>query len=260
MREKWGQLRQQLNHLFACGKPWHKKWWVRLLSVILIAGLIATPFVINYAYMKGLALNEPNTAFSASDLLSFYGAILTFLGTTFLGLVAYRQNETHNQKQIELDNANTLTPFLTIESVSVSKKDSEPVPFEISHYIVPGKKANITLKNIGHGLATGVSYKNWFGHLRNPEDRQKNIDLNINQTFEMQIFVSEKCVDEIKKMDIKYQNILGFQYKQTLSCKLVRRYEQIDEYDWEDKYFLHVYLMGTQQRIGMKQASTDDKT
>ena len=73
--------------------------------------------------MLGSDLQEPNTAFSASDLLSFYGAVLTFLGTTFLGLVAYQQNEAHNQKQIELDKANTLTPFLTIDSVFVSKKN-----------------------------------------------------------------------------------------------------------------------------------------
>ena len=221
---------------------------------------VAIPFFINHLYMVGIVLNEPNTAFSASDLLSFYGAILTFLGTTFLGLVAYRQNETHNQKQIELDNANTLTPFLTIDSVSMSKKESELVPFEISHYKVPGKKAIITIKNIGQGLATRVSYKHWIGELSNPVDCQKSINLGINETFTTRVYASEKSADKIKKIDIEYQNILGFQYKQTLSYKLVQECEQINEYDWEDKYFLHIYLMGIQQRIGLKETTTDDKT
>ena len=257
MGEKWEQLKQKMKWLFACGKPWHKKWWAWII-IILIAGSI--PFIINHLYMLGLELQEPNTAFSASDLLSFYGAVLTFLGTTFLGLVAYRQNETHNQKQIELDNANTLTPFLTIDSVSVSKKDLESVPFEISHYKVPGTKAIITIKNIGQGLATRVSYKHWIGELSNPEDRQKSIDLGINETFTMRVSASEKSADKIKKIDIEYQNILGFQYKQTLSYKLVHEYEQIDDNDWEDKYFLHIYLMGIQQRIGLKEVTTDDKT
>ena len=238
-------------------KPWYKKRWV---WIVFTAIAVAIPFIINQLYMCGLDLKEPNTAFSASDLLSFYGAILTFLGTTFLGLVAYRQNETHNQKQVELDNANTLTPFLTIDSVSVSKKESESVPFEISHYKVPGKKAIITIKNIGQGLATRVSYKHWIGELRNPEDQQKSIDLGINETFTMQVSATEKSPEKIKKIDIEYQNILGFQYKQTLSYKLVQECEQINEYDWEDKFFLHIYLMGIQQRIGLKEATTDDKT
>lgn len=210
--------------------------------------------------MLGLDLQEPNTAFSASDLLSFYGATLTFLGTTFLGLVAYRQSETHNQKQIELDNANTLTPFLTIDNVSVAQRDSELVPFETSHYKVPGKIAIITVKNIGQGLATRVSYKHWFGEFSNPEDKIKSINLSINETFTMRVSGSEKNIDTIEEIDIKYQNILGFQYKQTLSYKLVNEYEQVDENDWEDRFFLYIYLMGIQQRIGLKEASTDDKT
>ena len=256
MVEKWGKLKQKMKRFFACGKPWHKKWWVWTV-IILIAGSI--PFIINHLYMLGLDLQEPNTAFSASDLLSFYGATLTFLGTTFLGLVAYRQNETHNQKQIDLDNANTLTPFLTIDNVSVAPKDSELVPFETSHYKVPGKKAIITVKNIGQGLATRVSYKHWFGEISNPEDNKKSINLSINETFTIPVFASEKNVDTIKKIDVKYQNILGFQYKQTLSYKLVHEYEQVDEDDWKDSFFLYIYLMGIQQRIGLKEATTDDK-
>ena len=255
--------KHDVNWFFACGKPWHKKWWIWVVGVILTTGLIAAPFIINYAYMKGLTLKEPNTAFSASDLLSFQGAILTFLGTTFLGLVAYKQNETHNRKQIEIDDANTLTPFLTIDSVSVlqkPKKESELAPFEISHYKVPGKRAVVTIKNIGQGLATRVSYKHWLGKLSNPEDHQKSIDLGINETFTIQVRASEKSVDEIKEIDIEYQNIIGFRYKQMLQYKLVQECEQIGEDDWEDRYFLHIYLMGVQQRIGLKEATTYDKT
>lgn len=238
------------------GKPWKKKWWVWAIGIILTTGLIAVPFFINYVYMIGLTLTKPNTAFSASDLLSFYGAILTFLGTMFLGLVAYKQNEIHNQKQIEIDNANTLTPYLTIDSVFVQqkpKKDSKSVPFETSHYKVSGKRATVIIKNIGHGLATRVSYKNCFGKLSCPEDSKKSFDLDINEAFTISVHPSEKIVDEIQEIDIEYQNIIGYQYKQTLQYKLVQAFEQKDEDDWEDRYFLHIYLIGVQQRIGLKE-------
>lgn len=84
--------KHNIKCFFACGKPWYKKWWVWFGGVILTAVLIAAPFIINYAYMKGLTLKEPNTAFSASDLLSLYGSILSLLGTVILGAITVVQN------------------------------------------------------------------------------------------------------------------------------------------------------------------------
>lgn len=84
--------KHRIKWFFASGKPWHKKWWVWVVGVILATGLIAAPFIINYAYMKGLTLKEPNTAFSASDLLSLYGSILSLLGTVILGAITVVQN------------------------------------------------------------------------------------------------------------------------------------------------------------------------
>lgn len=249
------QSKQTAKQLFIFRKPQHIKRLAWII-IILLAGSI--PLIINYLYMLGSDLQEPNTAFSASDLLSFYGAVLTFLGTTFLGLVAYQQNEAHNQKQLELDKANTLTPFLTIDSVFVSKKEPQLVPFETNHYNVPGKKAIVTIKNIGQGLATMVTYKHWFGELLSPEDDQKSINLSINETFTIPVFTDENSIDKMEKIEIKYQNIIGFQYQQTLNYKLVHEYEQINECDWEDRYFLHIYLMGTQQRISLRETTIDN--
>lgn len=84
--------KHNIKLFFACGKPWYKKWWVWFVGVILTAVLIAVPFIINYVYMKGLTLKEPNTAFSASDLLSLYGSILSLLGTVILGAITVVQN------------------------------------------------------------------------------------------------------------------------------------------------------------------------
>lgn len=85
--------KHNIKLFFACGKPWHKKWWICPIGVILIILLIAIPFIINCAYMKGLTLENPNTAFSASDLLSFYGTVLTFAGTVALSALALWQNK-----------------------------------------------------------------------------------------------------------------------------------------------------------------------
>lgn len=56
--------------------------------------------------MEGLKLTDSNTVFTASDLLGFYGSILSFLGTVVLGIVAVWQNKKAtriNAKLLSLD-------------------------------------------------------------------------------------------------------------------------------------------------------------
>lgn len=80
--------KRDLKWFFAYGKPWICKWWIW----VLLALLISIPFIINCLYLKGTKLSTPNTSFSASDMLGFYGNILAFLGTIALGALALWQN------------------------------------------------------------------------------------------------------------------------------------------------------------------------
>ncbi|KXL53689.1 hypothetical protein CLNEO_09150 [Anaerotignum neopropionicum] len=77
-------------------KPWYKKWWIVVVIGIMLANMIAVPFIINWAYMAGKDLKEANTAYSASDLIIFYGSFLSFLGTVALGALALWQNKKAN--------------------------------------------------------------------------------------------------------------------------------------------------------------------
>lgn len=264
MGEKCGWLKQKTKRFFACGKPWHKKWWVRLIAVILIIVLVAIPFAINCAYMKGLTLEKPNTAFSASDLLSFYGAALTFFGTTFLGLVAYKQTEKHYKSSQDSNTANTLCPYFVIEKVRYKKNNI--AEFEKNHFTVIGSNsAQAIIKNIGQGVACEVTYsgKKLFGRKASPVvdvDDYINFSIPLNGTFGYPITVGDRYEnwDKVYKKEIYYQNVLGYQYRQILSYKLT------DEYSGEDGenriIKLYVYNLSKQERIGIKEATTDDKT
>lgn len=59
-----------------------------LISLVIIA--ICIPFLINEAYKVGSGYI---TEWDAGDMLSFYGAVLTFAGTSALSYVAIKQNE-----------------------------------------------------------------------------------------------------------------------------------------------------------------------
>lgn len=236
-------------------KPYQYGFFFALFTLLVIPGAIWVAYFIGDC---GFVLI--NTSLTVGDALGFYGTVLTFIGTTFLGVVAYRQNEMHNKREADWDNANTLTPYLAIDSVYKSNKERNPTQFETSHYKVEGKKAVVQIKNIGQGIATGVFYKHWFGKLHNPQDSQMNMNLQVDSTFEIQLSATEKNVNKLQKKVIQYQNVIGFQYQQVLSYKLVLESEPVENEDWEEHYYLHVYLLGKQERLGMEENTTDDNS
>lgn len=73
-------------------KSWYKKWWIWVIGLVVLAILISIPFFINYIYLEKLD-EKSGIVFTESDVLSFYGTFLSFLGTVILGIVALVQNE-----------------------------------------------------------------------------------------------------------------------------------------------------------------------
>lgn len=68
-----------------------KYWWILLLIIII---LIAIPFIINESYKANKGYE---TLWGAKEVLAFYGSMLTFLGTCFLGALALWQNRKANE-------------------------------------------------------------------------------------------------------------------------------------------------------------------
>lgn len=193
-----------------------------------------------------------NTSLGVGDVLGFYGTGLTFVGTTFLGMVAFKQNEHHNKTEMELDNANTLTPFLAIREVKGKGKGAIPATFERSHYVLHEREGIVVIENIGQGLAMQLTYKTGFGKFSDQEDRQLNINLGINDSISIRLHVKDDDIGKIKEKVIKYQNIIGFMYEQTLRYKLISySFAENEGEDEEDEYCLYVYPLEKQRRIGM---------
>lgn len=96
--------------------PVYNKWWFLLIAILVAILLMSIPFIISWAYLKGTANGQPNTAFSASDIILFYGSILSFIGTVSLGILALWQNHIF-KKTTERQNRLSIRPYLfsTIE-------------------------------------------------------------------------------------------------------------------------------------------------
>ena len=104
-----------------------KKWWFGLILIIIIVFMLfGVPVLINEMYKLNRGYT---TAWGANDVLSFYGAILSFIGTVVLGALALWQSIKANNISEKMLKKELLeaTPFIAIKpeiTVSVKKEDS----------------------------------------------------------------------------------------------------------------------------------------
>ncbi len=78
-----------------------------------------------------------------------------------------------------------------------------------------------------------------------------NINLNPGETYDIRIRGHNTIEDAIKSFEIEYQNIIGYKYKQKLEYKLLYRPVDSQDGDLDDRFFIYVYLLGNQQRLGI---------
>lgn len=83
---------------------WKTKTWFHILVYFIFVLVFITiimffiPYAIDYAYLRGEKINNPYiTNYYASDLLEFWGSILSVFATVFLAYVAFQQNNRLNQ-------------------------------------------------------------------------------------------------------------------------------------------------------------------
>jgi hypothetical protein len=128
-------MRETILHIFKIIiKLWKKYISVRILgyAILLLMITLLPPVIINNSYFKGKSDHIlPNTFYSASDLLFYYGSVLTFLGTGFLGLAALRQNQRLHEKNLKLEEekyfAENLVKIYPIEKSEFLNWRSGPV-------------------------------------------------------------------------------------------------------------------------------------
>lgn len=80
----------ELKNAAACRTPWYRKLRFWILGVVLVG---VPPILINLAYMCGRMLKEPNTFFSAGDVLSYYGTLLGAFATIVVLYVTISENQ-----------------------------------------------------------------------------------------------------------------------------------------------------------------------
>ena len=70
-------------------RNWLKKHIVQIIAVITIIAVIAVPFIINEAYKENKGYL---TVWGGADVLAYFGAVVSAVGTVVLGGIAWQQN------------------------------------------------------------------------------------------------------------------------------------------------------------------------
>ena len=115
-----------------------------LLSITLI---FLIPFLINLSF-KYSSIDLFSAEWSAGDLLSFYGTMLSFIGTTFLGCLTLYQNHTIKKNSDD-----------RMKDLEKAEHDRNMPKFYITFSSCSGNKKHLSINliNISENIATNIS-------------------------------------------------------------------------------------------------------
>ncbi len=174
-------------------KPWYKnKWCIALVLLV----LIAIPFLINELYKWGNSTgNGYYTLWGADDMLAFYGAILSVIGTVYLGYVAIKQNDRLMQIEEKIYNRDCSSDIVIKNTGRTTEKfiplsNEEPCKYE------NGPDLELELTNYGNSILNKISLdfghgKVFTSHIVLPKDCTKYVFISIPNNIENKSLV--KC-------------------------------------------------------------------
>lgn len=121
----------------------------KIIGIILLSFtlIFLIPFLINLSF-KYSSIDLFSAEWSAGDLLSFYGTVLSFIGTTFLGCLTLYQNHIIKKNS---DNR--------MKDLEKAEHDRNMPKFYIALNGYCGNKKNLTMNlfNISENIATNIS-------------------------------------------------------------------------------------------------------
>lgn len=176
-----------------------------MLGVVILAIIIAIPFIINETYKYGLKSENPYiTMWGAEDVLSFYGSVLAFLGTVSLGALALWQNFSFNklnQKQNRLSIRPYISTYIEDENISLIAEN------DIGYFSLEAQKDG-SLKCTGFSRNRPFKTRAYIKAKKEYEQLLTKEDQDVNKQIEL----LDKQATELNTLNNKY---ILIQYKLT---------------------------------------------
>ena len=238
-------IKEKINSMFCVKLPLYKTWWIYPVVLILLSFFVfAIPMLINKLYIID---DGYITLWGASEVLAFYAVVLSGIISIATVVVTVYCSKKGTDRQIRFYMSQTKTPFFTIQTVTQNgsikhfyRDDRRRwiKEFDISK---PGALSEsgsieITVKNIGDGIALKPSYKiDMMASTIVPDSIIENgkymalsFDLlrNLNEKYVQYYFVEgfEKLYEGttvcFTRIHLEYQNILGVDLRQEILVEI----------------------------------------
>lgn len=143
----------------------HKMISIVIVILLFLFFTIIMPLILNMIYYLDAPWNFFIVGYDISDILDYYGAILTFIGTGILGIITIYQNYVSQKKT---DEVNKLTLELQKKSMAMAEQKYEKEKlneikkntpkFELKNSCYNGLYMNLCaiLKNVSNIVVSGI--------------------------------------------------------------------------------------------------------
>lgn len=143
----------------------HKVYSAMIILFLFLFFIIIIPLILNQIYYSETPFDLFVVGYDVSNILEYYGAVLTFIGTVSLGIITVYQNHISQEKT---DEVNRLTLELQRKSMLLAEQnyksnklqeENKNIPkFELRNTHSNGRYLNLgsILKNVSNIIVSGI--------------------------------------------------------------------------------------------------------
>ena len=139
-----------------------KKMIIAIVLSLAIVGLL--PFIIHWIYYLEPPCSFFNVEYDVADILSYYGSVLIFIGTSALGIATYFQNkkaqeksEEVNRLQLELQRKSMAMAEAQYQKEQEGKKEIPKFELKLAGYSGVYGHLNLEIKNVSAMIISSLS-------------------------------------------------------------------------------------------------------
>lgn len=203
----------------------HNKISMGVIIFLFLFFIIIMPFILDKIYYLTTPCDFFKLGYSVDNILEYYGAILTFIGTLSLGIITVYQNYMSQKKTYEINN---LTLELQKKSMAMAEQNYEKEKlneitkrapkFELRNSCYNGNYMNICalLKNVSNNFVSGIKsisleavYESNYIVLASNKVKSEALSLSPGQEIKIEFHNSElgtenKAADSSKKVTMTW--------------------------------------------------------
>ena len=235
-------------------------------TILLVAMALATPAIINIAFSINAPIDLLKARFTADGLLQYLGTATIGIGTVSLALLSYKQagkiesvrTEMQND-QAQFERLNTKRPFFAVAGVSL---DGQPLQSDVDDFGVLTVPLNddttsigIYIVNIGDGPACKCRTCDDAAFGEAPIERQHRMCIPSGKQYGFEVLASSIKQKGNQDITIKYENILGCEFTQSLTILYIEDLIYSDEVEIIDEGHPIAMPSGASESVSVSELS-----